>query len=284
MALVAGATRGAGRAIAIELGAAGATVYLTGRSTRSTASPMRRPETIEETEEMVSARGASAVAVRVDHTQPAEVMALFERVRAEQSGRLDVLVNDVWGGDPLSEWGRPFWELSIDNALEMQRLGVHTHLVTSRFGAPLLVAGRSGLIVEMTDGAGPEYRGNLPYDLAKASVQRLALAQAEELRPHQVAAVALTPGFMRSEAVLDHLGVREENWRDGIVQDPHFAASETPFYVGRAVVALASDPRVMRWSGRTLASWDLAREYGFTDVDGGQPDWGRHYRDHVLGR
>ena len=284
MALVAGATRGAGRAIAVELGAAGATVYVTGRSTRSAASPMRRPETIEETAEMVSAAGGTAVPVRVDHTRPEEVRALVERIGAEQSGRLDVLVNDVWGGDPLSEWGKPFWELSIEKVLEMQRLGVHTHLVTSRFAAPLLVARCSGLIVEMTDGAGPEYRGNLAYDLAKSSVQRLALAQAEELRPHRVAAVALTPGFMRSEAVLDHFGVREENWRDGIARDRHFAASETPFYVGRAVVALAADPEVMRWSGRTLASWDLAREYGFTDVDGRQPDWGQHYRDHVLGR
>jgi NAD(P)-dependent dehydrogenase (short-subunit alcohol dehydrogenase family) len=227
-------------------------------------------------------RGAGR-AVQCDHTESAQVARLFQRVREEQDGRLDVLVNDVWGGDPLTRWGVPFWEHPLDDGLRMQRQAVWSHLVTSWHGVPLMAARGHGLVVEMTDGAGDDYRGSLFYDLAKASVIRLAVAQAAELRPHGVAAVALTPGFMRSEAVLDHLGVSESNWRDGIAQDPHFAASETPYYVGRAVVALAADPSVTRWSGRALTSWDLPREYGFTDVDGTQPDWGTHRRENVLG-
>jgi NAD(P)-dependent dehydrogenase (short-subunit alcohol dehydrogenase family) len=282
VAVVAGATRGAGRGIAVELGAAGATVYVTGRSTRGNPSPMGRPETIEETAELVTARGGAGIPVRVDHTSPEEVRALFDRVAAERDGRLDLLVNDVWGGDPLSEWGTPFWEQSIEKALEMQRLAVWTHLVTSRFGVPLMVARRRGLVVEITDGAGSGYRGNLPYDLAKASAIRLAFGMAEELRPHGVAAVALTPGFLRSEAVLEHFGVTEANWRDAVARDEHFAFSETPAFVGRAVVALASDPNVLARSGRALSSWELAREYGFTDADGSRPDWGAHAREIGL--
>ena len=282
VAVVAGATRGAGRGIARELGAAGATVYVTGRSTRSGASPMNRPETIEETAELVTAGGGRAIPVRVDHSEAVEVEALFERLRAEQAGRLDLLVNDIWGGDPLSEWGKPFWEQSLAKGFAMQRHAVDTHIITSHFAAPLLVARGRGLVVEITDGAGPDYRGNFFYDLAKASVIRLALAQAEEMRPHGVAAVALTPGFLRSEAMLEHFGVTESSWRDAIAQDPHFAASETPRFIGRAVVALAADPDVMRRSGMTLTSWGLAHEFGFTDSDGSTPDWGRHYREKVL--
>ena len=276
VAVVAGGTRGAGRGIAVELGAAGATVFVTGRSSRGGASPMGRPETIEETAELVTAAGGEGVAVRVDHTVPAEVEALFRRV-----GRLDVLVNDIWGGDPLTQWGTPFWQHDLAAGLRMQELAVATHLITSHFAAPLLIAGGQGLIVEMTDGDGDGYRGNLFYDLAKASVIRLAKAQAEELRPHGVAAVAVTPGFMRSEAVLDHFGVTEANWRDGVAKDRNFAASETPRYVGRAVAALAADPHVMTRTGQTLTSWGLAREYGFTDVDGSRPDWGAWFRDHI---
>jgi NAD(P)-dependent dehydrogenase (short-subunit alcohol dehydrogenase family) len=282
VAVVAGATRGAGRGIARELGAAGATVYVTGRSTRSGASPMNRPETIEETAELVTAAGGLGIPVRVDHGEPAEVEALFERVRAEQGGRLDLLVNDIWGGDPLSEWGKPFWEQSLAKGFAMQRQAVDTHIVTSHYAAPLLVARGRGLVVEITDGAGPDYRGNFFYDLAKATVIRLALAQAEDLRPHGVAAVALTPGFLRSEAMLEHFGVTESNWRDAVARDPHFVASETPHFVGRAVVALAADPGVQRRSGQALTSWDLAAEYGFEDIDGSTPDWGRHYREKVL--
>ena len=266
----------------MELGVAGATVYVTGRSTRTGRSPLGRPETIEETAELVTASGGTGIAVRVDHLVPAEVEALFARVGREQGGRLDVLVNDIWGGDPLTEWGTPFWEHDLANGLRMEQLAVTTHLITSHYAAPLLVARGRGLIVEMTDGAGEGYRGNLFYDLAKASVVRLALAQAEELRPHGVAAVAVTPGFLRSEAVLDHFGVTEASWRDGIAKDPNFAASETPRYVGRAVAALAADPAVLAKSGRALSSWELAKEYGFTDADGTRPDWGAWFQEHVL--
>lgn len=283
VAVVAGGTRGAGRGISVELGAAGATAYVTGRSSRAGRSAMDRPETIEETADLVTAAGGTGMAVRVDHTVPAEVAVLFERVAAEQGGRLDVLVNDIWGGDPLTEWGTPFWEHDLANGLRMQELAVTTHLITSHFAAPLMVARGRGLIVEVTDGDTDGYRGSLFCDLAKASVIRLALAQAEDLRTHGVAAVAMTPGFMRSEAVLDHFGVTAERWRDGVGKDPHFAASETPRYVGRAVAALAVDPDVLARSGRTLSSWGLAKEYGFTDLDGSVPDWGTYFRDHVAG-
>jgi NAD(P)-dependent dehydrogenase (short-subunit alcohol dehydrogenase family) len=282
VAVVAGGTRGAGRGIAVELGAAGATVYVTGRSTRGRTSPMGRAETIEETAELVTAAGGVGIPVRVDHTVAVEVETLFARVAGEQDGRLDLLVNDIWGGDPLTEWGTPFWEHDLANGLRMQELAVATHLITSHFGAPLLVARGRGLIVEVTDGDGDGYRGSLFYDLAKSSVIRLARAQAEDLRPHGVAAVAITPGFLRSEAMLDHFGVTAATWRDGVAKDPHFVASETPRFVGRAVAALAADPDVMSRSGKTLTSWGLAAEFGFTDVDGTRPDWGAHFRDHVL--
>jgi NAD(P)-dependent dehydrogenase (short-subunit alcohol dehydrogenase family) len=281
VALVAGATRGAGRAIAIELGAAGATVYVTGRSTRGNPSPMARPETIEETAELVVAAGGRAIAVRVDHTQPAEVAALTARIGEEQDGRLDVLVNDVWGGDPLTEW-RPFWEHDLANGLAIQRTGVHTHLVTSWHAAPLMIARGRGLIVEITDGVDARYRGSLFYDLAKASVIRLAVAQAEELRPHGIAAVAVSPGFLRSEAMLDHFGVTEATWRDAIAADRHFAASETPRFVARGIAALAADPDVMGKSGGAFGSWHLGREYGVLDVDGSRPDWGEHFEREVV--
>jgi NAD(P)-dependent dehydrogenase (short-subunit alcohol dehydrogenase family) len=283
VAVVAGGTRGAGRGISVELGAAGATVYVTGRSTKDRRSEMDRPETIEETAEMVQAAGGTGLPVRVDHLVPGEVASLFDRVRDEQRGRLDLLVNDIWGGDPLTEWGTPFWELSLEMGFRMLELAVHTHVVTSRFGVPLMVARGSGLVVEVTDGIGHGYRGNLFYDLAKASVVRLAFGMAEELREHGVAAVAVTPGFLRSEAVLDHFGVAEDDWRDAVAKDRHFAASETPRYVGRAVVALASDSELMARSGQALSSWDLAKEFGFTDIDGSQPDWGTWYREQVEG-
>ena len=276
IALVAGATRGAGRGIAAMLGAAGATVYCTGRSMRGRPATANRPETIEETAELVTAYGGHGVPVQVDHTDVVQVQALVERVQREQ-GRLDILVNDVWGGDELTEWGTPFWELSLEKGLRMQQRAVHTHIITSRYAVPLMVAGGRGLVVEVTDGDTLAYRGNLFYDLAKVSVIRLAYAMAEELRPHHITALSVTPGFLRSEAVLDHFGVTEENWQDGIAQDPHFAASETPFYVGRAIAALAGDPQVARKAGGVYSSWDLAEEYGFTDTDGRQPNWGKHF-------
>jgi NAD(P)-dependent dehydrogenase (short-subunit alcohol dehydrogenase family) len=281
VAVVAGATRGAGRGIAVELGARGATVWVTGRSTRAGRSEMGRPETIDETAELVDAAGGRGIAVRCDHTDPADVDDLRRAVEERSGGRLDVLVNDVWGGDALVEGG-PFWEHDLDKGLRAWRNGVESHLVTSHRLVPLMVARGRGLVVEVTDGDRDDYRGSLFYDLVKASVIRLARAQAEELAPHGVVALAITPGFLRSEAMLEHFGVTEETWRDGVATDPHFALSETPRYVGRAVAALAADPDVGRVRGRALASWGLAREYGFTDVDGSRPDWGRWFEEVYL--
>jgi NAD(P)-dependent dehydrogenase (short-subunit alcohol dehydrogenase family) len=284
VALVTGATRGAGRGIATELGAAGATVYVTGRTTRTTRSSMNRAETIEDTADLVAEHGGTGIPVRVDHTDPDQVRALIDRIAAEQDGRLDVLVNDIWGGDPLIEWSKRFWEHPLDDGLQAIKNSIDTHLITSALATPMKIARGAGLIVEMTDGTGRDgYRGNLYYDLAKQSMIRLAEGEAHELRPHGVTALALTPGFLRSEAVLDHFGVSESNWRDGVAKDRHFAASETPRFVGRAVVALASDPDVARHSGQALSSWELAHEYGFDDVDGSRPDWGAHYAQHVAG-
>ncbi|QUH02821.1 SDR family NAD(P)-dependent oxidoreductase [Saccharopolyspora erythraea] len=277
IALVAGATRGGGRGIAVELGAAGATVYVTGRTSRAGASEMARPETIEDTADRVSAAGGTGIAVRVDHSDRSQVRALAERIATEQDGRLDVLVNAVWGGDPLVDWEHPLWEQDLDTGIKLLRQAVETHVVTSRHALPLMVARGRGLVVEVTDGNTARYRGTVFYDLAKSSVIRLAQAQAAELRPHGVAAVAITPGFLRSEAVLDHFGVTEDNWRDAVSQDPHFAHSETPAYLGRAVAALAADPRVMDKSGRALSTAGLYPEYGFTDADGTQPDFAAYW-------
>ena len=282
VALVAGATRGAGRGIAVELGAVGATVYVTGRTTRAQRSPMNRPETIEETAELVTAAGGRGIAIRVDHSDHGQVDRLLARIEREQDGRLDVLVNDVWGGDPLTDWSAPFWEHSLENGLALLRQAVETHIITSHRAAPLMVRARRGLVIEVTDGVSEDYRGSLFYDLAKASVIRLAKAQAAELAPHGVTAVALTPGFLRSEAVLEHFGVTADSWLDGARRDAHFAASETPRYIGRAVAALAADPAVARWAGQALSTWQLSREYGFADVDGRRPDWGTHFAEHVA--
>ena len=282
VALVAGGTRGGGRGIAVQLGAAGAAVYVTGRSSGSGRSDLGRPETIEETAGQVTAAGGTGIPVRVDHSRPDEVRALVERIAAEQDGRLDVLVNSVWGGDPLTDWEHPLWEQDLETGLRLLRQAVETHVITSRFALPLMVARRSGLVVEVTDGNTARYRGSIFYDLAKSSVIRLAVAQAAELRPHGIAAVAVTPGFLRSEAVLDHFGVTEANWRDAVAQDPHFAHSETPAYLGRAVTALAADPGVMAKTGRALATWGLYEEYGFTDVDGTQPDFAAHWADALV--
>ncbi|BAL88459.1 putative short-chain dehydrogenase [Actinoplanes missouriensis 431] len=273
VALVAGATRGAGRAIARELGAQGAVVYCTGRSVAGRPATGNRPETIEQTAELVTAGGGTGIAVQTDHTVPEQVQRLIQRIAEDQDGRLDILVNDVWGGDELTSWGKPFWEHDLDAGLLMQQRAVHSHIITSHFAAPLMVARKSGVIVEITDGYKPDYRGSLFYDLAKASVIRLALAMSEELRPHGITALAITPGFLRSEAMLDAFGVTEENWRDGIAKDRHFGGSETPHYVGRAVAAVAADPEVAGLAGKTYASWHLMERYGFTDIDGRQPHW-----------
>ncbi|TJZ97888.1 SDR family oxidoreductase [Actinacidiphila oryziradicis] len=277
VALVAGGTRGGGRGVAVALGAAGATVYVTGRSSRAGRSDLERPETIEETAEQITAAGGAGIAVRTDHSRPEDVRALVDRIAAEQHGRLDILVNSVWGGDPLTDWEHPLWEQDLDTGLRLLRQAVETHVITSRFALPLMVARKSGLVVEVTDGNTARYRGSFFYDLAKSAVIRLAVAQAAELEQHGVAAVAITPGFLRSEAMLEGFGVTEANWRDGAAKDPNFAHSETPTYLGRAVAALAADPGVMAKTGRALATWGLYKEYGFTDADGRQPDWPAHW-------
>jgi len=279
VALIAGATRGAGRGIAVGLGEAGATVYCTGRSTRGARSEYDRPETIEETAELVSAAGGHGIAARVDHLEPEEVRALVARIDAEH-GRLDVLVNDVWGGELLAEWNVPVWEHDLQRGLRMLRLAVDTHLITSHHALPLLIRRPGGLLVEVTDGTADynatHYRLSAFYDLAKASVIRLAWSQAQELRAHGATAVALTPGWMRSEMMLGHYGVTEENWREGTKISPHFVIAESPLYTGRAVAALAADPDVARWNGESLSSGGLAAVYGFTDVDGTRPDAWRY--------
>lgn len=279
IALVAGATRGAGRQIAVQLGAAGATVYATGRSSRAGRSELDRPETIEETAELVTAAGGTGIAVRVDHLVPEQVRDLVARIDAEQ-GRLDVLVNDVWGADPLITWHKPVWEQPLDAGFRTLRLAVDTHIITSHYALPLLIRRPGGLVVEIGDGTreynDSHYRLSVFYDLAKTCVNRLAFTQAHELEPHGCTAVALTPGWIRSEAMLEHFGVTEENWRDGAAKDPHFLISETPAYVGRAVVALAADPERARWNGKSVSSGELARVYGFTDLDGSQPDGFRY--------
>jgi NAD(P)-dependent dehydrogenase (short-subunit alcohol dehydrogenase family) len=284
VALVAGATRGAGRGIAIELGAAGATVYCTGRTTRTQRSEYDRPETIEETAEAVTAVGGQGIPVQVDHLDPEQVQALVVRIDAGH-GRLDVLVNDIWGGEHLIEWNVPVWQHSLERGLRMMRLGIDTHLVTSHFALPLLVRQQGGLVVEMTDGT-PEYnrvnyRNSIFYDLVKTSVQRMAWALGKELAPHGSTAVALTPGWLRSEMMLGHYGVTEENWRNGASVQPHFVISESPRYVGRTVASLAADPDRGRWNGSSLSSGELAKVYGVRDVDGSQPDCWRYMSEVV---
>jgi NAD(P)-dependent dehydrogenase (short-subunit alcohol dehydrogenase family) len=275
IALVAGATRGTGRGVARALGEAGATVYCTGRSIRGQPATAGRSETIEETAELVTAAGGKGIAVRVDHTLPDDVRALIERIRTEHGG-LDILINDVWGGDDLTQWGKPLWEHSLDDGLLMQRRAVHSHIITSHFAVPLMLDRPNALIVEVTDGVGAGYRGNVFYDLAKVSVIRLAVALAYELRNRGVTAVAVTPGFLRSERMLDLFGVTEANWRDHIARDPNWSESETPLYVGRCIAALAADPQHWRVNGSALASWDLAEQYGIEDADGRRPHWGRY--------
>jgi NAD(P)-dependent dehydrogenase (short-subunit alcohol dehydrogenase family) len=280
VALVAGASRGAGRGTAVALGEAGATVYCTGRTTGGQRSEYDRPETIEETAELVTDAGGGGIAVAVDHLEADEVEALVERIDEEQ-GRLDVLVNDIWGGELLFEWDSPVWEHDLAKGLRLLRLAIDTHLITSHFALPLLIRIPGGLVVEMTDGTRDynedHYRVSTFYDLAKSAVIRLAFAPSVELAPHGCTAVALTPGWLRSEMMLEHFGVTEENWRDAASIQPHFAAiSESPRFVGRAVAALAADPDLQRRNGGSFSSGELAREYGFTDLDGSRPDCWRY--------
>ena len=279
VALVSGATRGGGRGIAVALGEAGATVYATGRSTRARRSEVDRPETIEETAELVSAAGGEGIAVAVDHLDPAQVRDLVARIDADH-GRLDLLVNDIWGAEHLFEWETPVWEHDLDAGLRLLRLGVDTHLITSHQALPLQIRRPGDLVVEVTDGTAgynaDHYRVSLFYDLAKTALIRMAWALGEELAPHGGTAVALTPGWMRSEAMLEHYGVTEADWRRGTERSPHFCIAESPLFVGRAVAALAADPDVARWNGQSLSSGGLARVYGFTDTDGTRPDCWRY--------
>lgn len=274
VAVVAGATRGAGRGIARALGEAGAAVYCTGRSVTGNPSPYGRPETIDETAGMINAAGGTAIPVRVDHTVEAEVEALFKRVDREH-GRLDVLVNSIAGEDPMmKEWGS-FWTADLKNADAIFRQALVSHIITAKHAAPLMIRRRRGLIVEVTEndllGAG----GNPMSQVVKLALKALALNMATELEPHGVAAIAITPGFLRSESMLQHFEVTEANWRDQGKKDKNFLESESPLFVGRAVAALAQDPKLLDRSGQLLSSWELAREYKFTDYDGRRPDWGK---------
>jgi len=282
VALVAGATRGAGRGIAVQLGACGATVYCTGRTTSKHRSEMNRPETIEETAALVDAAGGRGIAVQVDHLEPEQVRALVARIEREQ-GRLHVLVNDIFGATRI-EWNKAVWESDLDYGLHLLRLAIDTHAITSHFAIPLLLKTPGGLVVEVNDGTAEyndrTYRNSFFYDLAKAGVQRIGFALAHELGSRGATAVTVTPGWLRSEAMLDAFKVTESNWRDATKFQPHFAISETPAFVGRAVAALAQDPQVSRWNGQSLSSGQLAKVYGFTDLDGSQPDAWR-YLDEV---
>ncbi|MEE2057020.1 SDR family oxidoreductase [Rhodococcus artemisiae] len=275
VALVAGATRGCGRAIAVELGALGATVYCSGRSTREQRSEMNRPETIEDTAELVDAAGGTGIPVRCDHGQEVEVAALVDRIRTEH-GRLDILINDVWGGDPFTRWVKGVWEHPIEDTLRIVRNGIETHLITAHFALPLLIETGGGLVVEVGDGkAGVPFRGVVAYDHVKEAVVRLGFSLSAELRPYGATALSVTPGFLRSESMLDHFGVTEATWRDAA--DSHggyFRYSETPHLLGRGIAALAADPDRARFAGQCLGSWDLMHTYGVSDVDGERPDWG----------
>ncbi|MEV6795737.1 SDR family oxidoreductase [Streptomyces sp. NPDC051320] len=287
VALVAGATRGAGRAIAVQLGAAGATVYGTGRTTREKRSELGRAETIEETAELVTAAGGQGIAVPTDHLAQDQVKELVERIDREQ-GRLDILVNDIWGGDHLAEIGNSvkMWEMELAQGLRMLELGVKSHIITSSCALPLLVRRPGGLVVEVTDGTAEfnrAYRENFYFDLAKNAPIRMAFNLSHDLGALGSTAVCVTPGFLRSEAMLDHFGVTEQNWRDAIAQVPEFVIAESPVFVGRAVAAIAADEGRARWNGQSLSSGQLAKEYGFTDADGSRPDGWGYITDVVLG-
>jgi NAD(P)-dependent dehydrogenase (short-subunit alcohol dehydrogenase family) len=240
---------------------------------------MNRPETIEETAQIIRRQGGAAIAHVVDHADAAAVAQLAEQIGAEHPDGIHILVNDIWGGDHLIQWGKKFWEMDLQQGLTLFNNAVITHIITAYAFAPLLVKRGRGLVVEVTDGITPGYRYSYFYDLAKATVNRLALAQAHEFAGTGVTALALSPGFLRSEAMLDHFGVTEANWRDAVSKNRDFAVSETPHFIGRAVVALACDPDVHAHNGHAIATWNLAKTYGFTDLDGTRPDWGSYARD-----
>lgn len=278
---MAGATRGAGRAIAVELSRAGAFVYASGRSSRTSGpSEIGRPETIEETGDLIAAAGGHGRALRVDHLEPDQVVDLVARIARERGG-LDLLVNDIFGGDRYAQWDRPLWEHDLAGGLRMLRMGVDTHLVTAALALPLMLSGGRGLVVEMTDGTSEVNREvresvGLYYDLVKVAVERITKGLAVELRGTGCTALAVTPGWMRSEAMLEHYGVDEANWRRALAREPHFCISESPTFVARGVAALAADPRAGEHGGEVLSSWELATRYGLTDVDGSRPDCWRY--------
>jgi NAD(P)-dependent dehydrogenase (short-subunit alcohol dehydrogenase family) len=298
VAVVTGATRGAGRGIAAALGEVGATVLCTGRTTRSARSDYNRAETIEETAQLVTELGGSGIAVAVDHLEPDQVKRLADRIRTDH-GHIDVLVNNIWGGELLKggppDWNKPVWQHSLDKGFRILRLAIDTHVITSHYLLPLLIERRGGLLVEVTDGTAEynasHYRISVFYDLAKVSVNRLAFAQGHELEPYGATAVAITPGWLRSEMMLDNFGVSEANWRDAIegkvrerpAPRREFALSESPRYVGRAVAALAADPYRARWNKKSVTSGQLAAEYGFTDIDGSRPDIWRYMAARARG-
>jgi NAD(P)-dependent dehydrogenase (short-subunit alcohol dehydrogenase family) len=256
---------------------------VTGRTTRSQQSEYARPETIEETAELVSAAGGKGIAVQVDHLVPDDVRKLVDRIRAEQ-GRLDVLVNDIWGGEKLFEWNKPVWDHNLENGLRMLRLGIDTHLITAHYALPLMIERLGGLLVEVTDGTAEynadHYRLSPFYDLAKVAVTRMAWAHAKDLAPHGATSVSLTPGWLRSEMMLEAFGVTEANWRDAAAKVKSFIASETPLFVGRGIAALAADPNVATKNGRVFASWDLGDEYQVNDADGSRPHFVRWLREN----
>jgi NAD(P)-dependent dehydrogenase (short-subunit alcohol dehydrogenase family) len=283
IAVVAGATRGAGRGIATALGERGATVYCTGRTTRTSRSPLGRPETIEETAERVTAAGGEGIAIQVDHADPAQVAALAERVRAEHGGA-DVVVDDIWGGEKLIEFGAKPWEIDLEKARRMLDGGIWTHVVNIRHLSGLLQGRERALWVEVTDGDAFGYRGMLVYDLAKMAAIRLAFGLGREFAAasrggglRQATAIAITPGFLRSEEMLDGFGVTEANWRDAVAKVPDFVASETPLFVGRCVAAIAAEPDLAKRNGRVFSSWDVGREHDLTDADGSRPHWGDYF-------
>ena len=286
IAVVAGATRGAGRGIARMLGEAGATVYCSGRSSRTQPNTSShhhagRPETIEDTAEMVTAAGGVGIPARVDHTAPEEVAALVARITREHK-RLDVLVN-ILTGQPVASWAS-FWKQPVDAGRALVDTWIWPHVITAWHAAPLMIKRESGLIVEVVEQPGIGYHGQFFFDLMETSLKRIAYGLAAELAPHGVTALAITPGFMRTEAILEGFGVTEATWRDAVdhpkAKGFGWAGSETPCFIGRGVAALAADPNVHTKAGGVFASWALSEEYGFTDVDGARPDWGRYGKEH----
>ena len=278
VALVAGATRGAGRGIARALGEAGATVYCTGRSVKGRPSPYGRPETIDETAAIIKASGGTAIALRVDHTSENDVKGLFRRIlRAHK--RIDIVVDSVAGEDPLMGQYGFLWQADLKAADAIFRQGLTSRIITAKHAALAMMPAKRGLVVEVTENDIIGGGGNPMSQAVKMAQKVLPLLWAAELAPHGVAVIAMTPGFLRSESMLQHLGVTEDNWRDAGKTDPNFLQSESPLFVGRAVAALAVDPKVQDRTGMLFSSWELARDYGFTDYDGRRPDWGRHKID-----